>query len=154
MTTHQDRCVLTTVDFLAQLSAQLDAFRAGLKQRSPLHTSSFVECRNYGDEIYICICLEAAPRDDQTLTWWMDITPREGMWLIESSVLLNGRSPIVQTPPQRVYDFQAVRSEIPGILDHLLQAGAAVLDKLMKPQSSGAAMVVQPADVLGSEAGA
>ena len=131
MTTPNDRIVLATLSFLANTSGQLDAFRARLKQRTALHTASFVECRLYGDEVYICICLEAAPRDDQTLTWWLDITPREVMWLIEASVLLNGRTPVVQAPPQRVYDFQAVQNEIPDILDHLLQAGAVVLEKML-----------------------
>jgi hypothetical protein len=131
MTTPHDRIVLTALAFLANISGQLDAFRAKLKQRVPLHTSSFVECRTYGDDVYICICLEAALREDKTLTWWLDITPREGMWLIEASVLLNGRTPVVQAPPQRVYDFQAVQNEIPDILDQLLQAGATILDKIM-----------------------
>ena len=136
MTTPNDRIVLMTLSFLADTSGQLDAFRAKLKQRAPLHTSSFVECRYYGDEVYICICLEAAPHENQTLTWWLDITPREGMWLIEASVLLNGRTPVVQAPPQRVYDFQAVQNEVPDVLDQLLQAGAAVLDKMLTRQSS------------------
>jgi hypothetical protein len=140
MTTPNDRITLTTISFLANTSSQLDAFRARLKQRAPLHTSSFVECRYYGDEVYICVCLEAAPREDQTLTWWLDITPREGMWLIEASVLLNGRTPVVQTLPQRVYDFQAVQNEIPDILDQLLQAGAAVLDKMLVHKTSAPAV--------------
>ncbi len=139
MTTHNDRITLAALSFLANTSGQLDTFRARLKQRTPLHTSSFVECRYYGDEVYICICLEATPREDQTLTWWMDITPREGMWLIEASVLLNGRDPIVQAAPQRFYDFQAVQNEVPEILEQLLQAGAAVLDKLTAQQTSAPA---------------
>lgn len=139
MTTPNDRITLTTLSFLADTSGQLDAFRARLKQRTPLHTSSFVECRYYGDAVYICICLEAAPRADQTLTWWLDITPREGMWLIEASVLLNGRKPVVQAPPQRVYDFQAVQNEVPDILDQLLQAGAAVLDKIVAQKANAPA---------------
>lgn len=137
MTTSNDRIALTTLAFLANTSGQLDAFRAKLKQRTPAHTSSFVECRYYGDEVYICICLEVVPSETQTLTWWLDITPREGKWLIEASVLLNGRTPVVQAPPQRVYDFQAVQNEIPDILDQLLRAGAAVLDKLLARQPSG-----------------
>jgi hypothetical protein len=135
MTTPNDRIVLTTLAFLANTSGQLDAFRAKLKQRTPLHTSSFVECRYYGDQVYLCICLEAAPHENQTLTWWLDLTPREGMWLIEASVLLNGRTPVVQAPPQRVQDFQAVQNEVPDILDQLLQAGAAVLDKMLARQT-------------------
>jgi hypothetical protein len=135
MTTPNDRIVLTTLAFLANTSGQLDAFRAKLKQRTAAHTSSFVECRYYGDDVYICICLEAAPREDKTLTWWMDITPREGMWLIEASVLLNGRTPVVQAPPQRVYDFQAVQNETPDILDQLLQAGAAILEQIVAQQA-------------------
>ncbi|HTP07904.1 MAG TPA: hypothetical protein VMP08_06620 [Anaerolineae bacterium] len=136
MITPNDQIALTTLAFLANMGSQLDAFRAKLKQRVSLHTSSFVECRYYGDDVYLCICLEAALHENQTLTWWMDITPREGMWLIEASVLLNGRTPVVQAPPQRVYDFQAVQNEIPDILDQLLQAGAAVLDKMLVRQSS------------------
>jgi hypothetical protein len=135
MTTPNDRIVLTTLAFLASTSGQLDAFRAKLKQRAALHASSFVECRYYGDEVYICICLEAAPQENQTLTWWIDITPREGQWLIEASVLLNGRTPVAQAPPQRVYDFQAVQNELPDMLDHLLQAGAGVLEKMLARQS-------------------
>jgi hypothetical protein len=136
MTTPNDRIVLMTLAFLANTSGQLDAFRAKLKQRAALHASSFVECRYYGDEVYLCICLEAVPRENQTITWWLDITPREGMWLIEASVLLNGRTPIVQASPQRVYDFQGVQNEIPDILDQLLQAGAAVLEKMLARQPS------------------
>jgi hypothetical protein len=136
MPTPNDRLVLTTLAFLANTSSQLDAFRARLKQRAALHASSFVECRYYGDEVYLCICLEAAPHENQTLTWWLDITPREGMWLIEASVLLNGRTPVVQAPPQRVVDFQAVQNELPDILDQLLHAGAAVLEKMLARQSS------------------
>lgn len=136
MTTPNDRITLTTLSFLANTSGQLDAFRARLKQRTAAHSSSFVECRYYGEDVYICICLEAASHEDQTLTWWLDITPREGMWLIEASVLLNGRTPVVQAPPQRVYDFQAVQNETPDILDQLLQAGAAVLDQIVAQQAS------------------
>lgn len=139
MTTPNDRIVLTTLAFLANTGGQLDAFRAKLKQRTPLHVSSFVECRYYGDDVYICICLEAAPHENQTLTWWLDLTPREGMWLIEASVLLNGRTPVVQAPPQRVVDFQAAQNEVPDILDQLLQAGAAVLEKMLARQSSAKA---------------
>ena len=139
MTTPNDRVVLATLSFLAQISGQLDTFRARLKQRTPLHTSSFVECRYYGDEVYICICLEAAPHENQTLTWWLDITPREGMWLIEASALLNGRTPVVQAPPLRVYDFQGVQNEVPDVLDQLLQAGAVVLEKMLARQPSAQA---------------
>lgn len=139
MTTRDDRITLATLSFLANTSGQLDAFRARLKQRTPVHTSSFVECRYYGDDVFICICLEAAPREDRTLTWWMDITPREGKWLIEASVLLNGRDPVVQSPPQRIYDFQAVQNEIPDILEQLLQAGTVVLDKIMSQTSDAPA---------------
>lgn len=140
MTTPNDRIVLMTLAFLANTSGQLDAFRAKLKQRAALHASSFVECRYYGDEVYICLCLEAAPHENQTLTWWLDITPREGQWLVEACVLLNGRTPVVQAPPQHLYDFQAVQNEIPDILDQLLQAGAGVLEKMLERQS------VQPGD--------
>ena len=137
MTTPNDRIALTTLAFLANTGGQLDAFRAKLKQRAALHTSSFVECRYYGDDVYICICLEAAPHETQTLTWWIDITPRDGQWLIEASVLLNGRTPVVQAPPQQCYDFQAVQNEIPDILDQLLQAGAGVLEKMLERQPAG-----------------
>ncbi len=131
MMTRDDQIALKTLAFLAQAGNQLDAFRTRLKQQTPLHASSFVECRYYGDDVYICICLEVAPREDQTLTWWMDITPQDKDWLIEASVLWNGRTPVVQSAPQHVLDFQAVRDEVPEILEQLLQAGAAVLDKII-----------------------
>jgi len=131
MTTRDDQIALKTLAFLAETSGQLDAFRNRLKQRTQLHTASFVECRHYGDDVYICICLEAVPRESQTLTWWMDIALRDEGWLIEASVLWNGRTPVVQAPPQHVIDFQAVRDEVPDILEQLLQAGAAVLEKII-----------------------
>jgi hypothetical protein len=139
MTTPNDRIVLTTLAFLANTGGQLDAFRAKLKQRATLHTSSFVECRYYGDDVYICICLEVVPDENQTLTWWIDITPREGQWLIEASVLLNGRTPVVQAPPQQFYDFQAVQNEVPDMLDQLLQAGAGVLNKMLERRTAESA---------------
>jgi hypothetical protein len=139
MTTPNDRIVLATLSFLAETSSQLDVFRAQLKQRTQVHAASFVECRTYGEAVYICVCLEATPREDQTLTWWLDITPREGMWLIEASVLWNGRNPVVQSPPRRIFDFQAVRTEVPEILEQLLQAGAAMLEKLTAQKTEGPA---------------
>jgi hypothetical protein len=135
MLTHDDQIARATLSFLARTSNQLDAFCNQLKQHMQLHTAAFVECRYYGEDVYLCICLEAVPQEDKTLTWWMDITPREGMWLVEASVLWNGRTPAVQTGPQRVLDFQAVRTEVPNILEQLLQAGAAVLDKVIAQQA-------------------
>jgi hypothetical protein len=131
MATRDDQIAQKTLAFLARIGGQLDTFRTHLKQQTHLHASSFVECRYYGDDVYLCICLEAAPRGDQTLTWWMDITPRDKGWLIEASVLWNGRTPVVQAPPQQVIDFQAVRDEVPEILEQLLQAGEAVLEKII-----------------------
>ena len=136
MTTHDDRNALAILAFLARLGSQLDAFRNQLQQQLQLQAASFVESRYYGNDVYLCVCLEAAPQEDRTLTWWMDITPREGMWLIGACVSWNGRTPVVQTGPQRVYDFQAVQAEVPGILEQLLQAGAAVLDKIMAQKTS------------------
>jgi hypothetical protein len=136
MTIHDDRNALAILTFLARLGSQLDAFRNRLKQQAQLRVASFVESRYYGTDVYLCVCLEAAPREDRTLTWWMDITPREGMWLIEASVLWNGRTSMVQTGPQRVYDFQTVQAEVPEILGQLLQAGAAVLDKIRAQKHS------------------
>jgi hypothetical protein len=129
MATQEDQIALTTLAFLAKTGGQLDAFRNQLKQTRQVPASSFVECRYYGDDVYICICLEATPQENQTLTWWMDITPRDQKWLVEASALWNGRDPVVQIPPQFVPDFQAVQAGVPEILDQLLQAGAAVLDK-------------------------
>ena len=131
MTTQEDQIVLKALAFLAKTSGQLDTFRTRLKQTRQLHAASFVECRNYGDKVYLCICLEAAPRESQTLTWWMDITLREKGWLIEASALWNGRHAVAQIPPLHVPSFQAVQDEVPAILDQLLQAGAAVLDKII-----------------------
>jgi hypothetical protein len=131
MATPDDQMALTTLAFLARTSAQLDAFRNQLKQTKQLHASSFVECRYYGSDLYICICLEAALPENQTLTWWMDITPRDQQWLIETSALWNGRDPVAQFPAQVVPDFQAVQAGAPEILDQSLQAGVAVLDKVM-----------------------
>jgi len=131
MATHEDQIVLNTLAFLAKTGGQLDAFRTQLKQAYQLHASSFVECRYYGDVLYICVCLEAALPEEQTLTWWMDITPRDHQWLIESSALWNGRDPVVQLPARIVPGFLDVQDEAPEALERLLQAGVAVLTKVM-----------------------
>lgn len=136
MMTHEDQIALTTLAFLAKTSGQLDAFRNRLKQTRQLPASSFVECRYYGDDVYICICLEAALQENQVLTWWMDITPRDQQWLIESSALWNGRDSVAKIPSQVVPDFKAVQDGVPEILEQLLQAGAAVLDKVMARAAS------------------
>ena len=131
MTVHEDQITLNTLAFLAKIGGQLDAFRTQLKQSYQLHAASFVECRYYGDVLYICICLEAALPEEQTLTWWLDITPRDHQWLVESSALWNGRDAVVQIPARVVPDFREVQAEVPVLLEQLLQAGVAVLIKAM-----------------------
>jgi hypothetical protein len=127
MLLHEDQITLDTLTFLARTGSQLEAFRTRLKQAANLHASSFVECRYYGSEVYVCICLEAAVTDDRTLTWWMDIKLKPDGWLIEASVLWNGRDLVAQLPAQTVRDFQAVQQEVPHLLQHLFDAGGAAL---------------------------
>lgn len=123
----EDQITLNTLAFLASTGSQLEAFRMQLKQAAHLHASSFVECRYYGSEVYVCICLEVDVADDRTLTWWMDIAPKPDGWLIEASVLWNGRDLAVQIPTQTVRDFQAVQQEVPRLLRRLFDAGGAAL---------------------------
>ena len=127
MTTLEDQPVLDTLAFLARTGGQLDAFRMQLKQAASLQATSFVECRHYGSEVYICVCLEADVADDKTLTWWLDVAPQPDGWLIEASVLWNGRDLVAQIPAQTVRDFKTVQQEVPRILRHLLDAGGATL---------------------------
>ncbi len=127
MTALEDQPVLDTLAFLAKTSGQLDAFRTQLKQAANLQATSFVECRYYGDEIYVCVCLEADVSDDRTLTWWLDVVPKPEGWLIEASVLWNGRDLVAQIPAQTVRNFYAVQQEVPRVLRHLLDAGGAAL---------------------------
>lgn len=127
MTSPVDQNTFDALAFLAKTGGQLDAFRSQLKQAANLHASSFVECRYYGSEVYVCICLEADVADDRTLTWWMDIVPGPDGWLIEASVLWNGRDLVAQIPAQTVRDFQTVQQEVPRLLRHLLDAGGAAL---------------------------
>jgi hypothetical protein len=127
MPLHEDQITLDALTFLARTGSQLEAFHTRLKEGANLHASSFVECRYYGSEVYVCICLEADVADDRTLTWWMDIKLKPDGWLIESSVLWNGRDLVAQLPVQTVPDFQTVQQEVPGLLQHLFNAGGAVL---------------------------
>ena len=127
MTSHEDQITFDALSFLAKIGGQLDAFRTQLKQAANLHATSFVECRTYGSEVYVCVCLEADVADDKTLTWWLDIVPKPEGWLIEASVLWNGRELVAQIPAQVVHDFQAVQHEVPRLLRHLLDAGGAAL---------------------------
>ena len=127
MITLEDQPVRDTLAFLAKTGGQLDAFRMQLKQTANLQATSFVECRLYGSEVYVCVCLEAEVADDKTLTWWLDIVPKPDGWLIEASVLWNGRDLVAQIPAQTVRDFKTVQQEVPRILRHLLDAGGAAL---------------------------
>ncbi len=136
MATHEDQVSFRTLAFLAEISGQLDAFRHELKQTWQLHASSFVECRYYGDDLYICVCLEAALFNDKVLTWWLDITPRDQQWLIEATALWNGRDPVAQLPGHRAVDFHQVQHEVPAILEQLLQTGMAVVSKTMREEAA------------------
>lgn len=127
MTSHDDQIIFSTLAFLAQTGGQLDAFRMQLKQAANLQATSFVECRTYGSDIYVCVCLEAEVTEDRTLTWWLDIVPKPDGWLIEASVLWNGRDLVAQIPAQTVRDFRTVQQEVPRLLRHLLDAGGAAL---------------------------
>jgi hypothetical protein len=138
MTSHEDQITFDALAFLAKIGGQLDAFRTQLKQAANLQATSFVECRYYGSDLYVCVCLEADVADDKTLTWWLDIVPKPEGWLIEASVLWNGRDLVAQIPAQVVHDFQAVQQEVPRVLRHLLDAGGAALAQAhskAKPES-------------------
>ncbi len=127
MTSHDDQITFDALSFLAKIGGQLDAFRTQLKQAANLQATSFVECRYYGSEVYVCVCLEAEVAADKTLTWWLDIVPKPDGWLIEASVLWNGRDLVAQIPAQIVRDFPMVQQEMPHLLQHLLDAGGAAL---------------------------
>jgi hypothetical protein len=127
MSSPDDQTTFEALAFLASTASKLDGFRTQLKQAANLHASSFVECRYYGSEVYLCICLEVVVDDDRILTWWMDVVPRPDGWLIEASVLWNGRDLVAQIPTQTVRDFRAVQQEVPRLLRHLLDAGSAAL---------------------------
>ena len=59
MTSPDDQIVLNTLAFLAKISAQIDAFRTQTEAgRQTCMVTSFVECRYYGNELYVCVCLE------------------------------------------------------------------------------------------------
>ncbi len=137
MTSHDDQIIFNTLAFLAQTGGQLDAFRMQLKQAANLQATSFVECRTYGSDIYVCVCLEADVSDDRTLTWWLDIVPKPDGWLIEASVLWDGRDLVAQIPPQTVRDFQIVQQEVPRMLRNLLDAGGAALAQARSKAKSG-----------------
>lgn len=127
MSEHADQIAVNVLSFLAATGGQLDAFRAQLKQAAGLSATSFVECRYYGSEVYVCVCLEAEVAQDKVLTWWLDIAPKPDGWLIEASVLWNGRELVAQIPSQTVPNFHAVQQEVPRVLRHLLDAGGAAL---------------------------
>lgn len=136
MTTHTDQVVVDTLRFLADTSAQIDAFRSQLRQATDLAVVSYVECRYYGSELYVCVCLETDVDLDRTLTWWLDIRPQPDHWLIEASVLWNGRDLVAQVPAETLPDFHSVKQEFPRILKRLLDAGGLVLAKA-RPASAG-----------------
>jgi len=127
MTTHDDLVVIDTLDFLAKIDGQIGAFRTQLKQAAGLATASFVECRLYGEDLYVCICLETDVDHDKTLTWWMDIKPVEEQWLVEANVLWNGREVVATMPTIMAPEFRVVQREVPRLLKQLLDAGGQAL---------------------------
>jgi hypothetical protein len=136
MKTHDDQAVLEALQFLAHTGAQIDTFRSQLMQAADLAVSSFVECRMYGTDLYICVCLETDIDIDKTLTWWLDIRPVDEHWLIEASVLWAGREVVAQVPSIMAPDFRTVQRETPRMLKQLLDAGGHALVRA-KPSIRG-----------------
>ncbi|HZY45074.1 MAG TPA: hypothetical protein VFF70_10030 [Anaerolineae bacterium] len=123
-----DQYALEVLQFLAQTGAQVNQLQNVLRQTTGLSgIASFVESRNYGKDVYLCICLEADVSGERTLTWWMDIRSVVNGWLIEASVLWNGREAVIELPPQVVPDFRAVEKQVPLILGKILEAGTQAL---------------------------
>jgi hypothetical protein len=139
MRSPDDQIVFNVLDFLARLNAQIDVFRQQLRQVTDLMVVSFVECRYYGNDLYICVCLETDVDLGKTLTWWLDIRPRADGWRLEASVLWNGRDIVVQFPAQLVHDFAAAQQAVPPLLDQLFEVGGRALVKArpeLDPQSN------------------
>jgi hypothetical protein len=136
MRSREDQIALDALRFLAKIGSQLDAFRAQLQQALDVTAISFVECRHYGTEVYLCVCLETDVDLDKTLTWWMDIRPGPDGWLIEASVLWNGRDIIARLPGLAAPDFSAVKREVPAMLKQLLDAGGYALAKAQPAQNA------------------
>lgn len=131
-----DQAVLSALRFLARTGSQIDAFRQQLKQAAGLPVVSFVECRYYGSDLYVCVCLETDVAEGKTLTWWLDITPKDAGWRVEASVLWNGRDVVAQVPGQLLPDFQAVQQAVPEMLKQLLDAGGHALARARQPATA------------------
>jgi len=131
-----DQAALNALAFLARTGSQIDAFRNQLKQAADLPVASFVECRYYGSDLYVCVCLEADVAEGKTLTWWLDITPKDTGWRVEASVLWNGRDVVAQVPGQLLPDFQAVQQAVPVMLKQLLDAGGHALARARQPATA------------------
>lgn len=128
MRSESDRFALEVLQFLAETGAQINQLQTVLRQTAGLSgIASFVECRNYGQDVYLCICLEADASTGRTMTWWMDFRPIVNGWLIEASVLWDGREAVIEMPPQVMLDFRAVEKQVPVILRKILDAGTQVL---------------------------
>ena len=123
-----DQLAIEILRFLAQTGVQINQQQIILRQMPGLSSiASFVESRNYGKDVYLCICLEADTADRRTLTWWMDIRPRDNDWLINASVLWNGRTTVVELPPKSVPDFRSVEKQVPLILSKILVVGTRAI---------------------------
>jgi hypothetical protein len=128
MRSESDQHALEVLHFLAQTGSQVNQLQNILRQNAGLKgIASFVECRNYGSDVYLCICLEADVSTKRTLTWWMTVRPVAEGWLIEASVLWNGREAVVELPPLMSPDFRAVEKQVPIVLRRILEAGTQAL---------------------------
>lgn len=139
MTTTEDQAAIAALDFLAQTDEQVAGFYRYLRSAADAHISpihkvvSDVACRRYQSGLMVEIWIEAYLSGDRTLTWWMDIIPRDGSWVIDARVTWEGRDTGVELPEQVLADFHTVRRAVPGVLDELFNVGKQMLVPNLAP---------------------
>jgi hypothetical protein len=126
-----DQAAREVLAFLADMQTRVDTLWRELRPRWPTEAAppelgSDVECRRYENGVMLSIWLEAPVDDGRTLTWWMDIVPKDDGWLLDARLSWNGRDIIERLPERLVEDFRAVQREAPTILQDLFSAGRRV----------------------------
>jgi hypothetical protein len=130
MTTLDDHTARLTLELLARIRSQVDAFARQLRYRPNLgRIHADVDCRLFESGLIVSTWIEADTQTGAVLTWWMDLLCKDDDWVLDGRLSWNGRDIIVQFPEEDLPHFQAVSERFRSALDALFDAGVHVLDE-------------------------
>lgn len=130
MTILDDNTARVTLDLLARVRSQVDAFARRLRSRPDLgNVLADVDCQLFESGLIVSAWIEAEIEPGAVLTWWMDLVPKDVGWALDGRLSWNGRDIVVEFPEEHLPHFQVVSDRFHHALDALFDAGVEVLDE-------------------------